>query len=184
MRCSLVVLASVAVLTAAPCARAEDVPIPDGTRVRLTSMGAAGVSGTVQGTLVRLTPGMLGVVDEERGSTVTVPDATVIRIQTSRGPKRHARNGFIIGAVFGAAAGIAATSGPDFCSNGYNESVPCTSGQRAGLAAFAGGFYGGVGALIGHFIRTEHWSEANVDRIKVAIRPERGGGRVAVAVSF
>ena len=111
MRCLLAVLVSVAGLTVAPCARAEDVPIPDGTRVRLTSMGAAGVSGTVQGTLVRLAPGTLGVVDEERGAAVTVPDATVIRIQTSPGPKRHARNGFIIGAVSGATMGIALTSG-------------------------------------------------------------------------
>jgi hypothetical protein len=182
MKRSFAVLAFLAVLPAAPAARGEDgAPIPAGTRVRLTSMGAAGLSGTMEGALVRLAPGMLGVVDAERGSLVTVPEATVIRVQTSRGPRRHVRTGFIIGAVTGATAMIAVTGTGD-CS--YYMNAPCTLENRVAWVAFGGGFYGGVGALIGHFIRTEHWSDARVDRVKVAIRPEHGGGRVAVAVSF
>ena len=177
-------LALLAVLSRAELARTEEIAlVPAGTRVRLTSMGAAGISGTVQGRLLRLAPGTLGVVDDERGAIATVPDATVIRVQTSPGPRRHARTGFLIGAAIGATAMLAVTSGPE-ADCGWYTSAPCTVGTRAGWAALGGAVYGGMGALIGHFVRTEKWSDTPVARVKLAVRLERGGGRANVAFSF
>jgi hypothetical protein len=161
----------------------EIAPVTAGTRVRLTSGGSTGLSGTAQGTLIRLAPGILGVVDEDRGAIVAVPEATVIRVQTSPGRRRHARTGFLIGAAFGADAVLLATSGPE-ADCGVERYQPCTPGQRARWAAFGGAIYGGVGALIGHFVRTETWSDVPVARIQLAVGLERGGGRAAVGFSF
>jgi hypothetical protein len=182
MKRSLAALALLAVFSGADVAQAEEIaPVPAGTRVRLTSAGAAGFTGTVEGTLIRLAPGTLGVVDDRRGAIVAVPDATVIRVQTSPGPRRHARTGFIIGAAVGATAIYIATK-TEGC--GMDLYQPCTSGDRAAWAAFGGALYGGIGALIGHFVKTETWSDAPVSSVKLAVRLERGGGRAAVAFSF
>jgi hypothetical protein len=177
-------LALVAVLSATIVAHAEEMPpVPSGTRVRLTSTGESGLMGTVQGTLIRLAPGTLGVVDERRGAVVAVPEASVIRVQTSPGPRRHARTGFLLGAAFGAAAVYVATSSAQ-ADCGLYVYEPCTSGDRAAFSALGGALYGGIGALIGHFVRTEHWSDAPVAHVKLKVRLERGGGRAAVAFSF
>ena len=180
----LAALAVLAMLSGTERARADEIaPVAAGTRVRLTTAGATGFMGTAQGTLIRLAPGTLGVVDEERGAIVAVPDANVIRVQTSPGRRRHARTGFLIGAAVGVGAVLLSTSDPE-ADCGLEVHQPCTSGLRAGWAAFGGALYGGIGALIGHFVRTETWTDVPVGRIHLAVGLERGGGRATVAFSF
>lgn len=88
-------LALVAVLSWARAGHADGIAsVPPGTCVRVTSSsGDTGTVDIVQGSLIRLAPGTLGVIDEVRGAIVAVTDASVIRVQTSPGPRRHRRTG-------------------------------------------------------------------------------------------
>jgi hypothetical protein len=60
----------------------------------------------------------------------------------------------------------------------------CTEGERKGLAVFMVALSAGGGAWWGHRKQTEEWRDAPLDHLKVAVRPTRGGGRVAVTLDF
>jgi hypothetical protein len=78
--------------------------------------------------------------------------------------------------------------GPDWAS-GCPERDPwaprtCTQGERTGFAAITVALSAAGGAWWGHKHQTEEWRDTAVQRLKVTLRPEHGGGRVALTLAF
>ena len=187
MRASVIV--AVLVATTALAASAEDLPpIPVGTHMRVTSSGAGGFTGTFEGTLVKLDPRELTLVDGEKGAVMTVPAASVTRVQILTARHRKTRKGLLIGLAAGAALGAFAgsTDPGDGSGCGLNPSVykPCTAGTAAAWAALTGISGAAIGALIGVFGHTETWTEVGLERVQVQVAPTRGGGRLSMSFSF
>ncbi len=170
-------------LTAVP-ARAADPPAAEpGQRVRVTA-AASGLHGVVVGTLLRVGPETLSVADAERGAVTELPLASVTRLEVSRGRRRHTRAGLLLGTAVGLAlAPLVWSDNSTPCGDPWAPRE-CTKGERAGFAAATVGLFAGGGAWWGHKHEIEQWSDTAVQRLKVAVRPDRGGGRVALTLAF
>jgi hypothetical protein len=97
--------------------------------------------------------------------------------------------GFLIGAAVGIPVGFGAyqlaANDPLYgCGDRYSGHTKCTSTERVLYPVLEGLGLGGIGAFIGHRIHSEHWSAVALERIKISLRPEQNGGRVAVGISF
>jgi hypothetical protein len=158
MKHPLAVLAIVFVvtwLTGALAHGAEEPSTPDQDPLCLATPADASGGGSLEGERVRLEPGTLGGIDKERGVMVTVPETRpgpapkTPRAKTA-GTRRHTRSGFFIGAAAGATAVLVQTRNAD-CT--FIEIRPCSTEDRVLFAAIGAGALGGIGALVGHFVR-------------------------------
>jgi hypothetical protein len=172
-----------AILPAARPAAAQDPqPIGPGVRVRIA---ASGSKERLKGTVQSLDQGVLAVISDDH-QLVRVPRATITSLETGWGRKGNAKKGFIIGAAIGVAGGLLVCAASDeewpFDESGVNSS--CDGGEWVGIPLLAGGTYGGIGALIGHFIKSDRWIEVPLDRVKVSLGPAREGLGLALSVRF
>lgn len=191
VRSSSVFLTGILLATPAP---AEDLaprrPSPGwgaalvaGARVRVTAAVPGRFTGVTVGRLVKFGAEDLTLIDSEAGTVLELPISSVTRLEVSHGRRRHGRLGLLIGAAVGIPLGLAAIS--DSAGGcGFTYYAPCTTADKVWSAGLSGALFGGLGVLIGHKVVTERWSDAPVDRLRVTVRPERGGGRVAIAFSF
>jgi hypothetical protein len=185
-------LALACMLTLGPPGRADDGPpatsplLAPGVRVRLTAAAGGGkVLGSVRGTLAAMDSSQITVDTREPGtgySSVQIPLERVSKLEVSRGRHGHALAGAVFGFAGGAAAGaILDDSGPI----GVECPVPPNpcGGSNPKLGwALAGGLVGfPVGALLGHFVRTERWSPVDLPRVEVTAGPLPGRGLRFVA---
>ena len=169
-------------LLLAPCARAEEAPaLRPGVRVRITGGDAARFVGTASGTLVNTGPDTITLVTDQ--GVLKLPTGSITRVEVSHGRKRHGRLGLLVGVAAGALIGLYATTDPALAC-GVDYYVPCTRSDRITYAAVMGLALAAPGALVGRRIHTETWSDAPLGRLRVAVVPERNGGRVAFALSF
>jgi hypothetical protein len=60
----------------------------------------------------------------------------------------------------------------------------CSSSEKAGGAAVIAGFWSGLGTWLGYRKQSEVWSDSPGERLRLTVRPERGGGRIALTLSF
>lgn len=58
------------------------------------------------------------------------------------------------------------------------------AGEWIALPLLTGAVYGGIGALIGHFIKGDRWVELPLDKVRVSIGPSRRGLGVSLSVRF
>ena len=154
-----------------------------GSRVRVTAASPA-FTGSVTGTLVKVGPDTLMIVDPKGGLVSELPLAAVQRFEVSRQSSR-ARRGFLIGASVGLLAAIAISGDETLICNSNNEPVRlCDNSEKGLYSAFAVGLYGGIGAWIGSRRKTDTWSDAPLGRVRLSLRPVRGGARAGLTLTF
>jgi hypothetical protein len=152
----------------------EPFPLSVGSRVRVAAPTIAGER--LEGSVTGVSEESLTVSTGDR--VVRVPRDAVTQLEVSTGRHRHVWQGLAIGAAAGAVAGGASGCFPMVGCGGNGDQ------HLAGAALGAVGF-AGWGALIGAFVRTEHWQPVPVGRVHVAVAPARGGGfALRVACSF
>ena len=135
--------------------------VSPGDRVRVTTPDRGRYDGTVHAI-----PGDFLTVD-----TLTVPRASITRLEVHRGRKGHALLGAGIGAVALGAVGVAA--GIEFCESFGSCS---TRDEAAALGGGAGVLVGGLMGLgIGALIKSDRWEEVPLDQLRVNFAPQRGG---------
>jgi hypothetical protein len=158
-----------AVLVAAPTQiRAQDPPpIDPGARVRVSTSSAA--DERIVGTLAALQSEALVVDVEGHSEPVTLPVASVTRLEVSTGRKSKTATGAGIGFGIGAAAGTVLAL--MFCSDPDNA---CGAGSFLGGSVLLGLPGAGVGALIGSGIKVERWETVPLDRIRVGLTSQPG----------
>lgn len=154
-----------------------------GSRVRVTAASPA-FTGSVIGTLVKLGPDTLMIVDPGSGLVSELPLDSVQRFEVSRRGSR-ARRGLLIGAAFGVLAAVAISSDETITCGGYDEPARlCDNSEKAAYSAFAVGLYGGIGAWIGSRRKTDTWSDAPIGRVRLSLRPAKGGARAGLILTF
>jgi hypothetical protein len=162
--------------------------IPPGAKVRLGSRAMPG--GLVQGRVTSSTDEALGLMiasDDSPfgGGQLVVPRESVTSLQVSLGYKRYTLVGALFGAIAGAAGGAAATVDTATCDS-WSSDTYCSRAEAIAVSAGAGAL---LGALVGHFVKTERWQNVSVEVLaprSTAGRPvARGrGGAVAARVAF
>jgi hypothetical protein len=141
-----------------------------GDRVRVTTPDRGRYDGIVQAI-----PGDFLTVD-----TLTVPGASITRLEVHRGRKGHALLGAAIGSVALGAAGVAAAIG--FCGGGFGCSDEGEAVAGAGGAGVVAGAL--LGALTGSFIKTDRWEDVPLDRLRAGVVPERDGFGIMASMEF
>jgi hypothetical protein len=181
------VLLAVTLLTAA--ARAEESPpLVPGQRLRVTAAAPGRFTGVTVGHLVKVGPDSLTLVDAERGAVTELPVSSITRLEVSQGQRRHTRKGMLIGTAVGAVLAplmwASLSEDPLGCGGPARPYRACTTGEKVALTALAFGVSAGGGAWLGHRRKSEEWSDAPVERLRVTVRPDRRGARVALTFSF
>jgi hypothetical protein len=175
-----VVLALALEGAAVPAQAEEPLPIGPGVRVRIA---VATARDRLKGTVQALDDRFLSVISDDH-QLVQVPRSSITALETGWGRRGNARKGLWIGAIVGASGGLlacaASTDEEDWPFDG-GDGV-CNDGDWVAVPAVAAAVYGGIGALIGHFIKTDRWMQVPLDKVRVSLTtPPRGLG---VAISF
>jgi hypothetical protein len=185
-------VAALATTFSVPLAAQDPTPLGPGVRVRVT---VAASRDSLKGTVQSLDQAMLSVISDDR-QLVKIPRTTITRLETGWGRKGNARKGLIIGGLVGLGSGLAACAiaegshhefddffDDDFYDDDFYDD-DCSGGEWVGIPLLAGATWGGIGALIGHFIKSDRWVEMPIDKINVAIGPSDRGLGVAVSLRF
>jgi hypothetical protein len=124
----------------------------------------SGIAGTLQ-----RTAGDTVFIRTETGRIVPVPFSNERRYFISQGRHSRAMVGAGVGLGIGILGGIVACE----AIAGESEADPfCTTGEGA-LIGGAGGL--AIGLLVGAMIHRESWEEVPVQRLRIAVGPNRGG---------
>jgi hypothetical protein len=141
----------------------------------------------LKGTVQSIDQAMLSVISDDH-QLVKIPRSDVTRLETGWGRKGNARKGFIIGGLIGLGGGLLAcgiseeSDHEDFRDEFDYDG--CEGGEWAGIPLAAGAVYGGLGALIGHFIKSDRWVEMPIDKVKLAVGPSPRGWGLTLSVRF
>ena len=117
--------------------------LSEGTRVRVTTPEAR-----LRGTLTSIDAEAFTLA-LETGGLLTIRRDSVERLDVSAGRKGNAKKGFLIAASIYAVLGATEKE----CVSLDHPTKPCPA-QNAVMLGLAGGL---VGALIGHFIKSDRW---------------------------
>lgn len=172
------------VLMAGPASAGEPRGPEPGERVRVTAAAPGLFQGIMTGTLLKMGPETLTLVDPKGGAVTELPLGSIYRLEVSQGRRRKTRAGLLIGAAVGLAFGAMMYTDKSLACGDPSTPRPCTSDEKTGLAAFTVAVFAGGGAFWGHKKVTEEWRDTTVPRLKVSVRPEHGGGGVAVTLGF
>jgi hypothetical protein len=170
-------------------ARSEEGPssLAPGQRLRLTAVAPGPFTGVTVGTLGRIGPDSLTLIGTDIGGAIDLPKSSITRIEVSH-RRRHTRQGLLLGAAVGIAAGAALASGYSEVgcgpSGGPYANCSYSNGEKAGYVAAGVLVWGSIGAWLGHRIQSDHWSDLPLERLRLSLRPERHGLRAALAISF
>jgi len=185
--CRALVLAGIG-LALATTAAAQDAfpdtpPLTPGVRVRV-SVAASG--DRLKGTVQALDERTLSVISDDR-TLVHVPRGSITRLETGWGRRGNARKGLVTGALFGAGVGLLVCgvdeSGWDHESRREHDAT-CDGGEWVGLPLAAAATYGGIGALIGHFIKSDRWVEVPIAGARLSLGPPARGLGLSVSLRF
>jgi hypothetical protein len=177
---ALVMGASCFGLWHAPLA-AQAASLPDGTRLRVTApCEDRPASCTIAGEVRRLS-GDTAWLDV--GGVVTdVALGTTSSVEMSSGFRRHRLAGAGVGFAVAAAFTYPLLGGSSTCDSSADDDA--IGGEACLLLMMGGGVVGaGLGTLIGHFVRTERWTEVPVESLRVSVAPG-ARGRVGMTLSF
>ena len=120
-------------------------------------------------------------------ATRRVPLASVARLEAYAGRRSHWLLGAGIGFVVGAGATYVLLNPPGtnstaLCDQSANQDA-IGSGECLGLTALGGVVGGGLGALVGMFIKSDRWTDVPRERLRLTVVPQRHG-RFAVGASL
>ena len=173
--------AALAITFTVPAAAEDAAVLGPGVRVRVS---VAATRERLKGTVQSLDQAVLAVISDDR-QLVKIPRANITRLETGWGRKGNARKGLIIGGLVGLGSGLAACAVADGSHSDFDDfddfedfyDDDCDGGEWVGIPLLAGATWGGIGALIGHFIKSDRWVEMPIDKVHVAIGPsDRGLG--------
>jgi hypothetical protein len=162
----------------------EAPPLIAGSRVRVTAVGA--LTGRVTGTLAKLGDGTLTVL-AENGNVVELEAGSLTRIEVSGGRRDHGRSGLLVGLALGVPLGFflyddTRKNSPTAC--GIEVYRECNSSDKLAFV-LSGAFLGAAGGwYLGRKGGRETWSPVPLDGLSIAVQPTKGGGRLAVRLSF
>lgn len=148
-----------------------------GRRVRLTvpSRSMDHAAGLLRG----VDHDSLRVSFDEGSPTTTVARSEVSQLEIQMGTRRHALQGMWIGALVGAVTG--AIDGYQQGDDPPGSYLEQTAGEKAGFGAVVVGLVGaGVGAIVGHQIKTDRWVVQPLP-VRMSAAP---GGHLRVAVGL
>jgi hypothetical protein len=141
--------------------------LPAGTRLRLTLAGP-----WLQGYLARqddtsVTLAFPADNPFARPPEMTVPLASVTRVELHVGQKRHTWIGAAIGAVV---IGLTGFTDPVDTSGrcDYTTPAPCSRAEAVAIAVMAGALTGGV---VGHFVKSDVWTPVTSEALVGASHP-------------
>jgi hypothetical protein len=143
-----------------------------GSRVRVTYPQ---VASRVPGVVESIEDGVL-TLRSDGGFVVKVSLASITRVDMSLGRKRSVLQGLAVGGLAGLLISFAMPVDPEACYT--DDGVFCSRGE-----AMVGGVIamGGIGALIGTFIKRERWARLT---IAPSLPVGAGSARLSVAVRF
>ncbi len=145
-----------------------------GARVRLTSEGRrlTGRLASIDDTTIRL-------LNDDGTLSAVLERSRVSRVEVSWGKRRRVLKGMLIGASAGLAS--MAALGPTVCDQQLFCEPP-SAAHSALVGAVAGA---GWGALIGHFVKGDAWTDTSADdlRVRVGLTPD-GGVRGSLSYGF
>ena len=118
---------------------------------------------TTKGSVAALSADTLGLSAGD--STVSLPLRRISRIEVYRGQKAHTGVGALVGLLVGAVTG--GVVGYRQCEEWFVDMGLCTV---AGVG-IGGGVGLGLGALTGSAIKTDHWEDVPLDRLRVGVGP-------------
>lgn len=151
---------------------------------RFAFLAPTAIQGRVQGTLMAMDEKSL-VLSAEDQRPLSVPRPAITQLEVSRGKRRRALKGMILGAGIGGALGGAADlligEPGNLCFAGCSSSGDSRAGV-AGLSVLAGAFYGaGIGALV----KSDRRSAVPLEQVRVSLAPTRGRGvRLSLSLAF
>lgn len=185
-RSSTVLLA--VTLLAAPARAEQGSPLQPGQRVRVAAVVPGRFTGAMVGSVVRIGPDSLTLVDPKGGGVTDLPLDSITRVEVSpRGAATLGRDCSLVRqlASLRAPSPRRVTRKWDVALPGDPTSLAVTvAGEKAGFIALGALTWGGIGAWLGHRKQSDDWSDVPVERLRLTVRPERGGGRVAFTFSF
>jgi hypothetical protein len=171
-----------AALLCVPAFAQEGTALGPGVRVRVS---AAGTQDRLEGTVQSLDDSALSVISDDH-QLVKIPRSTITRLETGWGRKGNAKKGFIIGGLVGVGGGLlvcAASGDPDYHDD-FDFDQCDGAGEWIGVSLLSGAVYGGIGALIGHFIKSDRWVEMPIQKVRVGVGPAKQGLGIALSVRF
>jgi hypothetical protein len=176
--------AGLATILSTPAAAQDPSPLGPGVRVRVS---VAASKDRLEGTVQSIDQAMLSVISNDH-QLVKIPRSDITRLETGWGRKGNARKGFIIGGLIGVGGGLLAcgvseeTYYEDFRDEFDYDG--CEGGEWVGFPLAAGAVWGGIGALIGHFIKSDRWVEMPIDKVRLAVGPSPRGWGLNLSVRF
>ena len=173
-------LLGLAVTLAGPCVAQDPLPLGPGVRVRLS---VAASRDRLTGTVQSLDDRLLSVISDDH-QLVQVARGSVTRLETGWGRKRNARKGLVIGAATGAGLGVLVCAANSTDVYGTASDSCDGAGEWLGVTLVSAAAYGGIGALIGHFIKSDRWIEMPIAKVQVSLGPSGRGLGLAVGVRF
>jgi hypothetical protein len=166
----------------------DDPPLIPGQRLRVTAMAPGRFSGVTVGSLMNVGPDSLTLLDTERNSVMELPLGAISRLEVSQGRRRQTRKGLLLGGAIGLAAAPFVWLALSECGQQGGSSADCPVGVTSGdkVSAAMGMFAGAtvLGAWVGYRTERELWLDSSTERLRLRVRRERGGGRVALSFSF
>jgi hypothetical protein len=177
---------ALAAVLAAPGAAQDEAALGPGVRVRVS---VATSPDRLQGTVQAVDEAVLSVIGDDH-QLVKVPRGSITRLETGWGRRGNAGKGFKIGALIGASGALlicAAGGGTTYQDRPFGDEDfdDCDgAGEWVGITLLAGGVYGGIGALIGHFIKSDRWVELPIERARVSVGPSHRGLGLSVSIRF
>jgi hypothetical protein len=167
----------VAILISGSVAWAEEpgLPLTVGSRVRLQAAAAAeplvGRVAAVDDQMLTLLPA------GNEGAPVKIPRSSITAAEMSLGRRGHAHQGLAIGAIAGVGLAFAFPVDPVRCDE-PSSSAFCSRGE-----ALVGGIGAGLGlgALIGHLVKSDRWARVDVAG---TVAVSRAGSGVRLVLRF
>lgn len=145
--------------------------LPMGVRVRAISS----TLGVTRGILLQ-NDGTSLQIASERGGIQKVPVASLMRFDLVVDQRRNKLKGALIGALAFGAMSFAWPVDPDFC--GENTTNFCSRGEAVAGGVLVGA---GIGALIGHFIKTDRFTPIDLNAIRPPPKQQAHMGRKALS---
>jgi hypothetical protein len=157
-------LAAVSLLVGVHLGADEPSPLTAGTRIRLTTTGAApGEKRTVTGTLLGHNAETVTVNPTKLGGGEVIPRSSIAALEVSKG--RHRSKGALIGGAIGLAVGIGlVASGDRGIGCGGGECL-CGGGGCGALYLGVGGAAAAIGAGIGALAARERWEAVPLGKL-------------------
>jgi hypothetical protein len=127
-----------------------------------------GLDSGIAGTLHRTSSDTV-FIRTESGRIVPVPPGNEQRYFISKGRHSRAMTGGLVGLGVGIVGGVVACE----AIAGESEADPFCTTEEGALIGGAGGL--AIGLLVGAMIHHESWEEVPVQRLRIAVGPNRGG---------